>query len=246
MTVFRSIKNLAPISLRRLLKEQLPARLVRAVATTPVPQKKSGTSLAKERYVPARPQCPICGMSLPAGPQQKAGVCSGCGSKPHQRRLALAVYANVDGSSDKVLVLGSGVVRKFLSETMEHVTFAETIAQVPSELQGVIDCCVHAHGFNRGPSAHEALRRADALLTADGRQFFALDSSPATWRPARWRSRGRRFTDWLQQNGWSTYSTFEPVEYYGDGATEIFGCASDGEAEDMVIVLARARDMNHG
>lgn len=245
MTLLRTLKYLTPLSARRFLKHRLPTAFVAAVATSAQPGKMEpgGPKLTKRSSSPRRFECPICGTGLQPQEAQQQIECAGCGSLPHHRRLALAIYAAVNGPGPEILVLGSDTVTKAIFDGISNIAFAEDVDAVRREVPSGVDLCVHSYrlagnSFRMG----KALKAADALLSPKGMQIFAVDANSGAWRQMRWRQQDRAIIQWLQKKGWPHCSVFEPDAFYGTGAAEAFGCAAPEDADELVIVLPKARE----
>lgn len=243
MTFLRTLKNITPLSARRFLKHRLPAALVATVATSALPSKiESGGSNPAKRSPGLRCfECPICGTRLQPQEAQQQSECAGCGSFPRHRRLALAIYAAMNGPTSKVLVLGSDDITKAIFDGVSHVAFAEDLDAVRQELPSGFDLCVHSKRL-AGNSFRLAktLKAADALLSPNGRQIFAVDASSGAWGPMRWKQQNRAIIQWLQKKGWPHCSLFEPDVFYGTGASEVFSCTAPEDADEVVVVLPKS------
>jgi hypothetical protein len=233
--IFRAIKNLTPLSLRLILKNRLPARLVSAVAMPPAQTRGKANDLRK----PIQHECPICGTSLPNASSQLDIQCTGCGALPRHRKLALAVYAHIKEADTQVLVVGSDDVLRFVCEGFQKVSFALNPADAPEELRSSVDICIHSHWLQDSKMGPEkSLRSLDALLSPQGKQIFTVDTA-RRWHPAQWQRGPRDFLEWLHRKGWPEAKVFEPNELYGIGANEIFGCATDLGNSATVIHLPK-------
>jgi hypothetical protein len=244
VTLLRTLKNLTPLSARRFLKHRLPTALVAAVATSAQPGKMEtgGPKLAKRSSSPRRFECPICGTELQPQEARQQIECAGCGSRPHHRCLSLAIYAAMNGPGPDILVLGSDSVTKTIFAGVSNVAFAEDLDAVRREAPSGIDLCIHSYrlagnSFRMG----KVLKAADALLSPNGKQIFAVDAYSGALGPMRRRQQDRGIIQWLQKKGWPHCSVFEPDAFYGAGASEAFGCTAPEDADELVIVLPKAR-----
>ncbi|MCB5176428.1 hypothetical protein [Microvirga lenta] len=241
MTILRAIKNLIPLSARRSLKERLPTQLVGLIATAPARGASSAqTKASKSKPIAEKPQCPICGTPFPP-PDEQTTTCAGCGSAPHHRRLALAAYACEPLPNRRVLALGSDPLLKTIFDGMDGIHFAEDLSEVPPELHGRVDLCVHS-GFlrNDDPRPEKALKSIDALLSPGGRQVFALGAVAGSWRKLKWRQDEEALVQWLRRKGWLEPLPFEPMSFYGANAAATFGYESpDHNTSEAVVILLK-------
>jgi len=234
--ILRAIKNFTPLSFRIFVKNRLPARLVRVLATPPESNSKKTGDVDKR----IEPACPICGTSLPDASSHLDIQCAGCGSLPHHRKLALAVYTHVKEADTQILVIGSDQVLQLICEGFEKVSFASDPATVPAELHSRVDLCIHSQWLQDSRLGPEAsLRSLDALLSPKGKQIFTL-GPPWKWYQIQWRRNQKAFPAWLQRKGWTEVTVFEPDEVYGTGAADIFQCATKPERSATVIYLPKA------
>ncbi len=244
MTFLRTLKNLTPLAARRFLKHQLPTALVAAIATSAQPSKMGagGQKLAKRLPSPSHVECPICGTALRLSGDAQPIQCTGCGSLPHHRRLALAIYAATNETHQRILVLGSDGVTKAIFEGMSNVSSAEDLTALPPGMPLGIDLCVHSYRLAWNPfRLGKLLRAADALLSPKGRQIFLIDGSSGAWGPIKWRQEEGAIIQWLQTKGWPHCSVFEPEALYGKGASEVFGCTAPEDTIELVVTLPKAR-----
>ncbi|MBF9195340.1 hypothetical protein I2H36_04760 [Microvirga sp. BT290] len=157
--------------------------------------------------------------------------------------MALAIYASMNGPGPEILVLGSDSVTKAIFDGISNIAFAEDLDAVRWEVPSGVDLCVHSYrlagnSFRMG----KVLKAADALLSPKGRQIFAVDAYSGAWGPMRWRQQDRAVIQWLQKKGWPHCSAFEPDAFYGTGAAQAFGCAAPEDADELVVVLPKARE----
>jgi hypothetical protein len=234
--ISRTIKNLTPLSLRIILKNRLPARVVGALVTPP-PQTRRKAANVRQLI---QPECPICGTYLPSAASQLDIRCTGCGALSRHRKLALAVYAHVNEADTQILVVGSDDVLRSICEGLDKVSFVMNPADVPAELSSRVDLCIHSQwlqGSKKGPE--KSLRSLDALLSPTGKQLFTLDKS-WWWHPAQWRRDPQALLGWLHRKGWVHANIFEPEDFYGAEANETFDCATTPKCSATVIHLPKA------
>lgn len=239
MTILKSLKQLTPLSARRFLKARLPARLVRLVVGSPTAPSGTTSSVLKASAAEGRPLlqgpvCPICGDALASAQSQKY-ICTGCGSSPHHRRLALAIYANAQEPTTYVLVLDPSHKLKAIFDGMGGIFSADRLEQAPPELQGRVDLCVHEnwpHASSLGPE--RTLREIDSWLSSRGIQIFTADVSAKGWR-----INETALLRWLRRKGWPSASVFEPEAVYGANARESFGWGRKG-SDDVIILPKKA------
>lgn len=242
MTLLRTIKNLTPLSTRRYLKDLLPQAVV-AIVGTPTGSRQGQSAKLDSRTTrlkPVRRECPVCGTSLPAAEGQAPAKCTGCGSLPGHRRLALAVYASLEDTDLHVLVLGSNPTLRSTVDGMGNITYARDLGTVPPELHSKIDLCIHSHSHPMNLRAFKAvLKGVDALLSPRGRQIFTLDASFGIGAMLNWQWKGTAVMDWLQRNGWPHGHLFEIEKSYGPSAADVFCCPATESIRDAILILPK-------
>lgn len=244
MTLLRTLKNLTPLTARRFLKHQLPTAIVAAVATSAQPGKvgAGGQKPDKRPPSPRHVECPICGTRLCLPEDDQPIQCTGCGSLPRHRRLALAIYAAMNETGPRILVLGSDSVTKAIFEGMSNISSAEDLTALPPGAPLGIDLCVHSYRLAWSPfRVGKVLKAADALLSPKGRQILLIDASSRAWGPMKWRQKKGATIQWLQRKGWPHCSVFEPDALYGKGASEVFGCTAPEDTNELVVTLPKTR-----
>jgi hypothetical protein len=142
----------------------------------------------------------------------------------------------------RLLVLGSDGATKAIFDGMSNISSAEDLTALPPGMPLGIDLCVHSNRLSGNPfRLGKVLKGADALLSPNGRQIFAIDTSSGAWGPMKWRQKDGAMIQWLQKRGWPHCSVFEPDALYGTGASEVFGCTAPEDSNELVVMLPKAR-----
>ncbi|KFG70227.1 hypothetical protein [Microvirga sp. BSC39] len=124
---------------------------------------------------------------------------------------------------------------------MANVSFARDLAQVPPELNGTVDLCLHSDWLSdSGLAPQKALMRVDALLSSHGEQIFTVSGLKLKWHVLKRPLRTHAFIEWLRQRGWGKAASFKPESAFGEDAGATFVCQDTGYVTDSVIVLPKA------
>jgi hypothetical protein len=231
MTILRTVKRLVPLSLRLLLKERLPKRIV-SLGAAPVSNRPSQKRIKRDI------ECPLCGtIAPPVYDQGGRPTCTGCGSSDRHRHLALATYANLKPSAS-ALALGSDPALPVLCEDLDRVVVASDLSRISPNQK--VDLCIHSGYLDESIGRFEdALESVDAVLSFSGKQIFVADASRYKPQAGKQQSGVGDIIVWLKQKGWSDASVFEPDEFYGTGAGDLFGCLPKENVTETIFVIPK-------